>query len=107
VLHPITVTMDSVKGFFTAWTDGSTWNGFACPLFAHKVALAIASDLGDMTHHTGQDAFIWHPADREEPEVFAGIVVQLPGRTETLYPIGTDGWCWQAVENVMELRVTG
>lgn len=93
-LHPITVTMDSVEGWFPAWTDGATWNGFACPMFEHTVALAVASDLGDMTCQPDKDAFIWYPEDQEEPEVFRGVATRLPdGRTATLYPIGTGGWC--------------
>ena len=60
--------------------------------------LPVTWKMEDMTYHANQDAFIWHPEDLEAPEVFVGATARLPdGRTETLYPIGTGGWCWQMV----------
>ena len=90
-------TIDGIEAVFEGYTDGSHWNGWACPWFTKEVAEQIMRInnayyiFGEwqMRYDAGKDAFIREYED-EEPDIFQGK--DIDGLH--LYPIGNMSWVW-------------
>lgn len=96
--------------WFDAYTDGSRWNGWACPLFTREQADKVvtflntgadeqkAAERGPRARYDAErDAYIVHFDDGfdDGPDVYAGINVTTPdGQSLRLYPIGAWGCTW-------------
>lgn len=102
-------SLDGQDLFYEGYTDGSMWNGWACPLFEHEVAAAIARDYRptDDTdparpaawYNAGDDSFVFLRNFEERFDVaaerFRGLDVPMgDGTTRRLYPVGRQAWCW-------------
>lgn len=87
---------------FRGYTEGDTWNGFACPYLEFSVAQEVAR-LYEETHGgnwkakyiSEEDTFRFHDPAYEEPEEFAPV--KLSG-DERLYAIGAYSWAWHEVD---------
>lgn len=87
---------------FEGFTDGSDWNGWACPYFTRQVAETVlkASEKNGYKYSYDEqnDAFvvtnIEDPEDYE-PEVFAAVKLSVEGEEITTYGIGAYYWIWE------------
>jgi hypothetical protein len=90
---------------FEGYSDGDTWNGFACPYFekdvAEHVLRASVRNGYSWTYDADRDAFIVRsiqdPPDYE-PEEFLGQSIMVNGQKITVYGIGAYFWIWGMVE---------
>ncbi len=98
--------LDAIQGAtYPGYTDGKTWNGWACPCFEYEVARQILRDSEkngyQWSYDPTRDAFlIAHqddPADFE-PEIFEAIGIRTGGSILKVYPIGAYSWTWETVE---------
>lgn len=86
---------------FSGYTDGHTWNGWACPFFpfeqAQRLVAAWIKNGWTAGYDIKQDAFLFALADsdaEQDSEIFGAVEVE--GRR--LYPIGNSSWIWDEVE---------
>lgn len=100
-LTPARFSVDNGPAY-AGFTDGSTWNGWACPYFPKDVAEAIAE-----FQVSGGYAARYVPATdgfcftfESGTECFGGVSKYTsPHRTpRRLYPIGLGSWCWDQIE---------
>jgi hypothetical protein len=95
-------TIDSLPNrIFEGFTDGDTWNGWACPYFTHDIAITIlqaARDNGyEWAYEAEIDTFLAKHRDDGndfEPERFEGIRVTVDEKDLVVYGIGTYTWTW-------------
>ena len=86
---------------FSGYTDGRTWNGWACPYFPFEQAQRLVAAWRDSGWKAGydpkRDVFTFAAADgqaeADEPETFGGV--EIGGKQ--LYPIGAGAWIWDEV----------
>jgi hypothetical protein len=84
------------------WTDGTTWNGWATPRFTYNTSLSIVKTYNARPHKdAGEKAWYSPVSDTfcfanfdfpDEPEEFAGAVLEIDEQPTKLYAIGA--WCW-------------
>lgn len=86
---------------FEGFTDGSLWNGWACPYFTYEIAtrtLQLSEANGYQWHYDeGTDMFsVRHVDDPEdfEPDAFGSITIRVGDREITVYAIGAHSWTW-------------
>lgn len=97
MLRKTLFTIDGTEAIFEGYTDGSHWNGWACPWFTKEVAEEIMRinnayyTFGEwqMRYDAEQDAFVREYED-EEPDIFQGKDIN----GKHLYPIGNMCWVW-------------
>jgi hypothetical protein len=101
-LHPATFHLDAdPETTFQGYTDGSMWNGWACPYFEREVAEKVAQyyeELHDGGAESGyeadydpeRDAFVFREPAYDEPLVVESVEVG----GQNLYPIGAYQWTW-------------
>lgn len=87
---------------FEGFTDGSDWNGWACPFFVKAVAEKVlkASEKNGYLHSYDKekDAFIvTNTEDPEdyEPEIFEATKITIDNEEVVVYPIGAYYWIWE------------
>src|SRR5690554_852187 len=87
---------------FEGFTDGETWNGWACPYFTHDVAKAVlrASQKNgyNWSYEVQTDAFVVsHRDDPEdyEPERFEAIRIDIENESFVVYGVGSFSWTWE------------
>lgn len=95
-------SMDALEGVFEGFTNGDTWNGWACPYFEQSTAKQVleASEVNGYrwTFDDARDVFsIRSKEDPEDygPEEFAGLDITLSGNSIRVYPIGAFSWTWE------------
>jgi hypothetical protein len=102
--HEAEFIIESIPNIvFRGYTDGDTWNGWACPYFIREEAervLTLSEANGFAWHYdTEQDAFICRNTSdpvEYEPEVFQTIQAKLDGDGELpLYGVGSYSWIWE------------
>jgi len=93
-------TDDTVS--FEGWTDGSLWNGWACPAFEKQEADRLAAHLRSVgcvaEFDAAKDAFTireFDGADLYDPEEYEGLDIETPEGTKRVYAIGAYSWVWQ------------
>ena len=100
MLRKTLFTIDGTEAIFEGYTDGSHWNGWACPWFTKEVADKIArivnkehlSELDGKAMYYLQetDTFQYEPFGEDMREEFQGK--DIDGLH--LYPIGNMAWAW-------------
>ena len=103
--------IDGLGGPYAGYTDGSFWNGWACPVFGRAAADQIAEDFRAQGKRDGQsghydahfdseaDAFLFSDPDDDPadgPLVFESDTVTVGGAQVVVYPVGTRYWTWEA-----------
>lgn len=90
--------IDMTEEVFHGFSDGDTWNGFACPYFEYSEAVRVLQTLGNQWEYVKEDkAFIVRnlaDPDDLEPEEFEVISIVVDGRTIEVYAIGAYSWIW-------------
>ncbi len=95
---------DSTPGTYSGYTDGSTWNGWACPFFTREVAEKVLADSEKVGYKVSYDeerkAFVVRHEDDNpsDPEVFQAREIEVDGNLVTVYGIGAYSWVWSLVE---------
>ena len=88
---------------FSGYTDGRTWNGWACPYFPFDQAQRLVAEWREhgwkADYDVRRDAFIFALADssgdaEDDDEIFQAI--EINGKK--LYPIGNGSWIWDGAE---------
>ncbi|MFD1676033.1 hypothetical protein [Alicyclobacillus fodiniaquatilis] len=102
--QPTTFMIDGVEGTFAGFSDGDTWNGFACPYFpkeqADKFVLAYNEDADTTDCTSGFEEerdLYWFETVGGEPysrEEFEGMDIEVDGEKVHVYPIGASAWIW-------------
>jgi hypothetical protein len=94
--------IESLTGKFPGFSDGSLWNGWACPYFEKNIAEEIllhSQQNGYNWYYDSQlDAFVVSHKDDPsdfEPEIFQSVLKHANGYSTRLYGIGTYSWIWQ------------
>ncbi len=106
-LHRADFSLDAVEETsYSGYTDGRTWNGWACPYFEYETAVRVLQDSEansyQWAYDPAKDAFvIKHKDDPSdfEPEVIQGVSISVERRTLRVYPIGAYSWVWVIAEN--------
>ena len=104
-----TFTLDSLPNVaFEGFTDGSTWNGFACPYFTFDVAEDILqqSEVNGYRwdYDADQDVFlVWHEEDSAdwEPEPISAVQISVGDSLYKSYPVGAYTWTWLVSQATM------
>lgn len=94
-METIRVTLDGGT-FFTALTDGQTWNGFQCPYFTKEEGLKIVDYVqhDGITYNEDIDSFIEFDAcDIHNKDNYTYIYPIMIGEAQ-YYAIGHGGWTW-------------
>lgn len=105
---PARFVLDDMIGPVDGWTDGATWNGWACPHFSREQADAVVAawnaflarnqitTCAPAFYDAATDEYVW-PVDTtdsrfdEEPEDRTGGTDRDGMR---LYSIGAWSWTW-------------
>jgi hypothetical protein len=94
--------IDAIEGSFAGYTNGDTWNGWACPYFLRPVAEAVlgAAEANGYfwTYDVTRDVFSVRnqedPAEYESEE-YVGTDIVADGETCHVYGIGAYSWIWE------------
>ena len=79
-------TIDGIEAMFEGHTDGSHWNGWACPYFTKEVAdQTMTCSEPMMTYDT-----YTYVIDEDNTYYFQGMDID----GIHLYPIGNGSWVW-------------
>lgn len=81
------------------YTNGATWNGWACPNFNLENAMILASqfseyDSSKMLYDTQKDTFFYQVDGEEIVEEWTGKDIEVDGEIIHVYPIGAYCWVW-------------
>lgn len=78
---------------WSGYTDGETWNGFACPWLTFMESLRLQRALEEMANREGLEAdqidLDWQPQDFRRGQLEDG---------NTVYAIGAREWTWEEIE---------
>ena len=92
--------MDMSEETFQGFTDGDTWNGFACPYFIYEEAARLLNEFGnEWEFDEEKDSFLVHPlgdSEYDEPEEFGSVMIQVDGEEVKTYAIGAYSWIWDS-----------
>lgn len=87
---------------FEGFTDGQTWNGWACPYFTYDMALNVlrASTANGYTWRYDEEShsfLVWHDDDPEnfEPDKFEESSILVDGADTIVYAVGAFSWAWE------------
>jgi len=102
VFHRAEFCLELSEETFSGYTDGDTWNGFACPYFLYDEAVRLLEVFGNRwKFDETRDAFlVWvvGAQENDEPEVFESIKIQVNGEDIKTYAIGAYSWVWDTCE---------
>ena len=98
--------IDGSDGDYPGFTDGSLWNGWACPVFEREVADRVAADLSVSRGRAGlpgQTSAIYdHESDSyrveedgNDPVWFGSETILVDSREVAVYTLGTRYWTWE------------
>ena len=96
-MKPTVFVIDSLPGcLFAGFTQGDTWNGWACPFFtrdeAQKIVAAHKENGQNAYYDSKSDAFAFEVASSGgDYDIFTGIEAE----SVKLYPIGARCWIWE------------
>lgn len=104
-MHKSAFEIDDNIAIYDGYTDGTHWNGWACPWFTKETALEIADDYNVLMpddkvrtiYNETEDTFIFYGYDEAETEEFKGKDFTINGKTLHLYPVGNGCWIWDDV----------
>ena len=92
-------SLDPIQATFEGYTNGDTWNGFACPYFEKDVAESILKASEDngyqWRYDPEQDVFLVQSKDdppEYEPEEYQGQTISIDSKEVRVYGIGTYSW---------------
>lgn len=88
------VSCDWSDEVFECYSDGSRWNGWACPFFTFENAKKVAKASGDMSYLEDRDVFLWTDVGSGEEEIIEPKEIEVDGVKVKTYPIGAWSWCW-------------
>jgi hypothetical protein len=82
---------------YPAYSDGTIWNGFACPHFTFDVAMQIALETPQLQYLQKDDVFV--TVDEElkvdlEVDAFGPSTILVDGVAIKVYAIGAWSWTW-------------
>lgn len=87
---------------FEGFTDGDSWNGWACPYFTRETAEAVlkASEKNGFTWQYDNESrsfLVQHSNDPQdyEPERFSAMSILVNGAEHVVYAIGAYSWVWE------------
>ena len=83
-------TIDGIEAMFEGHTDGSHWNGWACPYFTKEVIDQIMTCSEPMMTYDANTDTYTYVIDEDNTNYFQGM--DIDGMH--LYPIGNDSWVW-------------
>lgn len=91
---------EMIKGY----TNGSTWNGWACPYFnlenANKIKDQFSEYDGSIMLYDGKkDTFYYKIGGEEIMEEWTGEDIEVDGGKIHVYPIGAYCWVWDEWTN--------
>jgi hypothetical protein len=98
--------LDEFEKSFDGFTDGQTWNGFACPLFTFEVAMMVMAennricgvygcdDSTQLVYDDRIDAF----CNSDLTDVYKAQSITFNDEEIKVYPVGAFGWCWDEEE---------
>lgn len=99
------------------YTNGSTWNGWACPYFDFENATKLANQFMDnddskMLYDTKKDTFFYKVEWDEIVEEWMGEDIEVNGEIVHVYPIGAYCWVWdewtkEELERLEKIRKEG
>lgn len=98
----------------TAYSNGETWNGFACPRFTKEELLShlesecfYSEGVQMVRYDADRDAFIVRTGYDDAPEeVVDGQDFETIDGTLRLYALGAWGWCWHGGDEVEDEPAT-
>jgi hypothetical protein len=101
-------SIDSIlRQTFEGYTQGASWNGWACPYFertiAERVLRASEANNYNWRYDSESDAFIVQSKDDPEdydPEVFNGVKINIADMEIVVYGIGAFSWVWEEISTV-------
>ncbi len=96
-------SMDALEGIFEGYSDGETWNGWACPYFeyleAERVLTASEKNGFVWSYDASHDRFIVRLAKDDPavdaPETFEARTIGVGNTTIKVYPVGAYFWIWE------------
>lgn len=111
-MHESAFEINDNIAIYDGYTDGTHWNGWACPWFTKETALEIAdahnalmnefnallpNNKAYAIYNKTEDTFIFYGYDEAETEEFKGEDFTINGKTLHLYPIGNNCWIWDDI----------
>jgi hypothetical protein len=96
-----TFILDAFEGEeFEGYTQGETWNGFACPYFPFERAqrlMAVLSAEGQVAFYDEEaDQFVYSEEDEDEEDANRYSALEVEGIGK-LYSVGTRVWTWSII----------
>lgn len=103
-MHESAFEINNNIAIYDGYTDGTHWNGWACPWFTKETALEIAdahnalmnefnallpNNKAYAIYNKTEDTFIFYGYDEAETEEFKGEDFTINGKTLHLYPRST------------------
>jgi hypothetical protein len=101
--------VDGLNEKFAGYTNGQTWNGFACPAFeedeADKIIAALTepdpgsgNGSGKIFSKSADSIIIFEEEYPEEPLVFNCELIETLTGTKRVFALGSHVWTWQQCE---------
>lgn len=103
VFKPQDFRIDLSEEVFHGYSDGDTWNGFACPYFDYNEAVRVLNTLGNKwEYNEEQKVFTVFDLDDDEgesdPVEYEMVELFIDGICKEAYGIGAYFWIWDLVE---------
>jgi hypothetical protein len=95
-------TIDCISGYYSGYTYGDTWNGWACPYFSKKSAIAFLEEMKKNDCIKGYTfvkavipAFLITDTNEVgEIEIYEQEILNYLGKKIKVYGIGNHAWVW-------------
>jgi hypothetical protein len=89
--------------YHDGFTNGTLWNGWACPSFEYNVCVDIMNEINALSeaYQSGEsifydpqhDAFVYKQ-DNEIWDTYNATAIKFEGETIKVYSLGAFGWVW-------------
>jgi len=83
---------------FNGFTDGSVWNGWACPLVTLEVAAKMLETCCDgetlIFSRDGDVLIVTDSCYPDEPHKLEASAIEVDGEKHAVYDLGQLGWCF-------------